>query len=179
MRVLLDTHAFLWFVGGDARLSGYARSLITDPANARLLSVGSLWEMAIKANLGRLRLELPFPELVERQVRGNAIDVLPVRPAHLDEVARLPLHHRDPFDPADHCAGGGGGDTGRLARRRVRAVPGDGALGRAVAPGGRGRQSGEGGRTVASPFPPGLADRLGTGLARRRQGEADARGPRR
>ena len=98
MRVLLDTHAFLWFVGGDARLSGYARSLITDPANSRLLSVGSLWEMAIKASLGRLTLGLPFPELVERQVRGNAIDVLPVRPAHLDEVARLPFHHKDPFD---------------------------------------------------------------------------------
>ena len=98
MRVLLDTHTFLWFIGGDGRLSDRARSLITDPANSRLLSVGSLWEMAIKAGLGRLRLEFAFPELVERQVRGNGIDLLPIRPAHLDVVASLPLHHRDPFD---------------------------------------------------------------------------------
>ncbi|MEM1115045.1 MAG: type II toxin-antitoxin system VapC family toxin [Bacteroidota bacterium] len=98
MRVLLDTHTFLWFIGGDARLSGYARSLITDPATTRLLSVASLWAMSIKVRLGRLRLGFAFPELVERQVRGNGIDLLPIRPAHLDEVARLPLHHRDPFD---------------------------------------------------------------------------------
>ncbi len=98
MRLLLDTHAFLWFVGGDSRLSDHARALILEPANERLLSVASLWEMAIKASLGRLNLALPFPELVERQVRGNAMSVLPVQPQHLDEVKHLPFHHKDPFD---------------------------------------------------------------------------------
>lgn len=98
MRLLLDTHAFLWFVGGDARLSADARSLILDPANSRLLSVASLWEMAIKASLGRLTLALPFVELVERQVRGNAVEVLPVLPHHLDALTRLPFVHKDPFD---------------------------------------------------------------------------------
>ena len=98
MRLLLDTHAFLWFIGADDRLSDHARALILDPLNDRLLSVASLWEMAIKASLGRLDLALPFPELVERQVRGNAMRVLPVEPRHLDGVRRLPFHHKDPFD---------------------------------------------------------------------------------
>lgn len=98
MRLLLDTHTFLWFIGGNDDLSGYARGLIEDPGNQRFLSVASLWEMAIKKSLGRLRLELPFPQLVEREVRGNAMEVLDVRPEHLDEMVKLPFHHRDPFD---------------------------------------------------------------------------------
>ncbi len=61
MRFLLDTHAFLWFVGGDTRLSDPARTLILDPANERLLSVASPWEMAIKARLGRLKSRAPVP----------------------------------------------------------------------------------------------------------------------
>jgi len=62
------------------------------------LSVASLWERAIKISIGRLKLEISFPELVEHQVKGNAIELLPIRPAHLDTLATLPFHHRDPFD---------------------------------------------------------------------------------
>lgn len=98
MRLLLDTHTFLWFIGGSDKLSGDARSLIEDPTNERLLSMASLWEMAIKASLGRLKLDLSFPEMVEREIRGNAMEVLVIRPKHLDELAKLPFHHRDPFD---------------------------------------------------------------------------------
>lgn len=98
MRIILDTHTFLWFIGGSDRLSGYARSLIEDLTNEKFLSVASLWEMAIKKSLGRLKLDLSFPEMVEREVRGNAMEVLGIRPEHLDELARLPFHHRDPFD---------------------------------------------------------------------------------
>lgn len=98
MRLLLDTHAFLWFVGGSSKLSGAARKLIEDPANERFLSVASLWEMAIKASLGRLKLALPFTELVQGEVLGNAMQPLAIQPAHLDELAKLPFHHRDPFD---------------------------------------------------------------------------------
>ena len=91
-------HAFLWFVGGDKRLSARARDLILDPTNERLLSTASLWEIAIKSGLGRLTLALPFPELVEQQVKGNAIDVLPIRPPHLEALRQLPFYHKDPFD---------------------------------------------------------------------------------
>ncbi len=98
MRFILDTHAFVWFISGDTRLNDSARALILDTANERLLSIASLWEMAIKASLGRLKLTLPFPELIERQVRGNAMELLPVLPPHLHELTRLPFHHKDPFD---------------------------------------------------------------------------------
>lgn len=98
MRLLLDTHTFLWFIGGSSKSSGAARRSIEDPTNERFLSVASLWEMAIKASIGRLKLALPFTELVKEEVLGNATELLAIRPAHLDELAKLPFHHRDPFD---------------------------------------------------------------------------------
>ena len=73
MRLLLDTHTFLWFIGGDAALSPYARQLIEDRTNERLLSIASLWEMAIKVSLDRLTVPLPFTNLVAEHVYGNAM----------------------------------------------------------------------------------------------------------
>mgnify|MGYP006272454023 CR=1 FL=1 len=98
MKLLLDTHAFLWFIGGSERLSSHARKLIADEDNDRYLSVASLWEMAIKVSIGKLDVPLPFTRLVRQHVTGNAIDVLHVEPEHLDEQRRMPFHHRDPFD---------------------------------------------------------------------------------
>ena len=98
MRCILDTHAFLWFIEDDSRLSSNASSLILEPANKRFLSVASLWEMAIKTGLGRLALSLSFPDLVEQHVRGNGMELLPILPAHLEAFAKLPFHHKDPFD---------------------------------------------------------------------------------
>jgi PIN domain nuclease of toxin-antitoxin system len=60
MRLLLDTHAFVWFVGGNTRLSSAARSAIEDLVNVRLLSAASMWEIAIKVSLGKLSLNVPF-----------------------------------------------------------------------------------------------------------------------
>ena len=97
MRLLLDTHSFLWFVLGDQRLSTLAVHAIGDIANDRYLSVASAWEIAIKANLQKLRLSAPFPIFME-QAERNAIDLLPVTLEHLNVVFTLPLHHRDPFD---------------------------------------------------------------------------------
>ncbi len=68
MRVLLDTHAFLYFIRADPALSSYARQVIESHDNERLLSVASLWEMAIKCSLGKLTLPMPFTELVSDQV---------------------------------------------------------------------------------------------------------------
>ena len=98
MRILLDTHTFLWFIGGDSRLHQEARRRIEDLENERLLSIASLWEIAIKVSLGKLRVGMSITELVLNQVEGNAIDVFGIAPAHLDSLARLPFHHRDPFD---------------------------------------------------------------------------------
>lgn len=98
MRLLLDTHSFLWFAGGDDRLSMDARTAIADLENEAYLSTASLWEMAIKINIGKLRLPMPLGELVTAQVRDNAIDILDPEVPHYDTYVDLPLHHRDPFD---------------------------------------------------------------------------------
>lgn len=98
MNIILDTHTFLWFIGGSNRLSSHARDIIEDTSNDRYLSVASLWEMAIKVSIGKLDIPLPFTRLVRQHVVGNSIDLLQIEPEHLDEQRRMPFHHRDPFD---------------------------------------------------------------------------------
>lgn len=98
MKILLDTHTFLWFIEGSFNLSNIAKNLIEDQNNQRFLSVASLWEMSIKVSIGKLELDIAFPELVRREVYGNAIELLEIQPKHLDELAKLPFHHKDPFD---------------------------------------------------------------------------------
>ena len=96
MRLLLDTHAFLWYVTDDARLSAAARAAASS-GDVRL-SVASLWEMAIKHGLGKLDLPGPFATFFEAQLAVNGFGLVPVELAHLDAYAALPFHHRDPFD---------------------------------------------------------------------------------
>jgi PIN domain nuclease of toxin-antitoxin system len=98
VRLLLDTHTFLWFIGGEVALSPYARELIEDRANERLLSIASLWEMAIKRSRDRLTLTLSFTDLVAQHVHGNAIELFGILPHHLDVLMTLPFYHKDPFD---------------------------------------------------------------------------------
>lgn len=98
MKLLLDTHSFLWFIGGDERLSLTARALIEDATNDVFLSVASLWEMAIKISLGRLQFAQPFETLISQQISVNRITVLNITISHTAKVAVLPFHHRDPFD---------------------------------------------------------------------------------
>ena len=98
MRVLLDTHTFIWFITGSDELSDKARGLIEDANNQRFLSVASLWEMSIKVSIGKLNLDFSFPDLVIQKVYGNAIDILSISPEHLEQLAKMPFHHKDPFD---------------------------------------------------------------------------------
>ncbi|MGE3743052.1 MAG: type II toxin-antitoxin system VapC family toxin [Geminicoccaceae bacterium] len=98
MRLLLDTHAFLWWIFDDPRLASSARALISDPATEILFSVVSAWEIAIKARTGRLDLPADVPAFVHDQVRRNRVTVLPVSLRHALHVHALPDHHRDPFD---------------------------------------------------------------------------------
>jgi PIN domain nuclease of toxin-antitoxin system len=98
MNLLLDTHAFLWFIDGNAKLSPRARELIEDQGNAKLVSVASLWEMGIKISLGRLNLAQPFEELIPKQMELNGFGLLPLRIPHIAKVIPLLFHHRDPFD---------------------------------------------------------------------------------
>ncbi|MBW4488332.1 MAG: type II toxin-antitoxin system VapC family toxin [Trichocoleus desertorum ATA4-8-CV12] len=98
MKFLLDTHTFLWFIEGHPNLSDVARDVIEDPGNQRFLSIATLWEMSIKVSIGKLELGITLTELVKRHVYRNAIELLEIQPEHLDELAKLPFHHKDPFD---------------------------------------------------------------------------------
>jgi len=97
MRVLLDTHAFLWFMAGDARLSQKAREAMSDENAELFLSAASVWEMAIKAALGRLQLPLPVADYVAEKIH-DGFQVMPIDWVHAAAVQKLPFHHRDPFD---------------------------------------------------------------------------------
>lgn len=98
MKLLLDTHAFLWWIGDDPRLSGPAREAIADPGNEVSFSVASAWELAIKTGLGRFEPDGDLGPFLEEQIQRNSFRVLPVNLEHAVSVSSLPAHHRDPFD---------------------------------------------------------------------------------
>ena len=98
VRLLLDTHVFLWFLGGDSRLSRSARRRIEDAHNDKFLSIASVWEMAVKVGLGKLDLDDPLAELVDRGAGDNSIALLGIAKEHAIAVSALPHHHADPFD---------------------------------------------------------------------------------
>ena len=94
---LLDTHALLWFLSGDERISPKSRKVISDPKNRCYISIASLWEMAIKIKIGKLDLSFDLKELAT-YLSGNNIEVLPIAFEHIMETLVLEDHHRDPFD---------------------------------------------------------------------------------
>lgn len=98
MKLLLDTHTFLWFIMGNLNLSVNARALIENQTNEKYLSVASLWEIAIKVSIGKLNLSAPFETLIPQQLSVNGLELLNLEVAHAAALINLPLHHRDPFD---------------------------------------------------------------------------------
>ena len=98
MRLLLDTHALVWFVDQDHLLSPAAHAAITDPANDLLLSAASIWEIAIKVGLNKLSLALPYRNWIDKAMADLGVIVLPITSEYADVQTRLPFHHRDPFD---------------------------------------------------------------------------------
>ena len=98
MKLLLDTHVFIWWDSEPARLSPCALALCQDPQNTLPLSVVSLWEMQIKLQLGKLKLALSLKEIVDGQRRTNNVEILPVTLEHVLGLENLPPYHEDPFD---------------------------------------------------------------------------------
>lgn len=98
MKLLLDTHTFIWWDSEPARLSSKALSLCQDSSNTLLFSVASAWEMQIKAQLGKLRFALPLVDIIAGQQQSSNIEVLPVSLTHVLALENLPAHHKDPFD---------------------------------------------------------------------------------
>jgi PIN domain nuclease of toxin-antitoxin system len=97
MRVLLDTHAFLWGIADDPRLSGAARDAIATAAQ-RFFSMASCWEMAIKASSQKLTLPKPLEQFIPEQLALNPFELLQIDLGDVARVSALPFHHRDPFD---------------------------------------------------------------------------------
>ncbi len=97
MPLLLDTHAIIWYLEGDKQLSEIARKRLDDQSERRCVSVISIWEIAVKINVGKLEIKKPFDGL-ERFLIANAFEWLPLNFEHAQSYLNLPLVHRDPFD---------------------------------------------------------------------------------
>lgn len=98
MTLLLDTHAFLWWVEGAPALGRRARAAVSNPDNEVFFSVASCWELAIKLSLGKLRLTQSLERFIPEQLTRNGFALLGMEFRHVARVADLPFHHRDPFD---------------------------------------------------------------------------------
>jgi PIN domain nuclease of toxin-antitoxin system len=98
VRVIVDTHAFVWMSNDAPSLSARARSVVTDASNELVFGIGSAWEMAIKHALGKLELRHSYREFIDRAIHRGPITLLPITLDHLARVGTLPHHHRDPFD---------------------------------------------------------------------------------
>jgi PIN domain nuclease of toxin-antitoxin system len=98
MKVLLDTHAFLWLITNDDRLSENARQTFLNTENNLFFSAASLWEICIKKSLGKISLKDGWFQTIQEEMEINAIQWLPIEMAHCAEVTELPFHHQDPFD---------------------------------------------------------------------------------
>ncbi len=97
MKLLLDTHTYMWWDSDPSRLSQRTLELLTDKNNLRLLSVVSIWEIQIKHQLGKLKLNKSLGEIVAIQ-QNNFVELLPVTVAHVLALDSLPMYHKDPFD---------------------------------------------------------------------------------
>ena len=97
MRTLVDTHAFLWWIAGDERMSRHSREIFAGSSNL-LMSVASIWEILIKVQIGKLNLPRPAGPFVISELAENRIEILPIKLDHLLVFEQLPMHHRDPFD---------------------------------------------------------------------------------
>lgn len=98
MRLLLDTHTFIWLDASPDQLSTEAQHILHDPHNDLLLSLVSVWEVQIKAQLGRLDIRGELAGIIQEQQEINGIELLPITLPHVLALSELPPHHRDPFD---------------------------------------------------------------------------------
>jgi PIN domain nuclease of toxin-antitoxin system len=98
MKLLLDTHIFLWLNSDPEKLPPAAYDACRDPNNQLYLSHVSPWEIQIKQQLGKLQLRVALSELITTQARENGLVLLPIELAHIYALSQLPCHHNDPFD---------------------------------------------------------------------------------
>jgi PIN domain nuclease of toxin-antitoxin system len=98
VKLLFDTHAFVWWDSTPTKLTENILALCDDPINTLWLSVASAWEMQIKLHLGKLKLRIPLAEIITHHRQTNHVEVLPITLDHVLALDKLPDHHKDPFD---------------------------------------------------------------------------------
>jgi PIN domain nuclease of toxin-antitoxin system len=98
VKLLLDTHAFIWWTSDPQKLSARALAACRDENNTLMFSLLSIWEMQIKHQIGKFTFNLPLAEIVDQQLENGGMTLLPVELDHLLALDKLPLHHKDPFD---------------------------------------------------------------------------------
>jgi PIN domain nuclease of toxin-antitoxin system len=96
--LLFDTHSFIWWSDTPEKLSPAALAALEDEDNRLYLSDAGIWEMQIKVQLGKMKLKLPLPDLIESQKRDNGVEILHITTEHILKLDHLPFHHKDPFD---------------------------------------------------------------------------------
>jgi len=94
LKFLLDTHTLVWWLANDATLSQTARKIIANPDNLIFISAASVWEIAIKKQIGKLNV----PDNLEAQIEQEDFQAIPINISHAAYIEKLPLHHKDPFD---------------------------------------------------------------------------------
>lgn len=97
MKLLLDTHTFIWYVEDDARLPETTKEIIKSEENTILISIASLWEISIKTSLNKLTLKASIEEIINL-IMENGFELLPILPSHIIKNNLLEYYHRDPFD---------------------------------------------------------------------------------
>jgi PIN domain nuclease of toxin-antitoxin system len=98
VKVLIDTHALFWSVEEPSKLSAPAMRALQDPANIRLLSAATIWELAIKVGQGKLTLSMAYRQWLETAIADLVLEILPITVEYGERYAILPSHHKDPFD---------------------------------------------------------------------------------
>jgi PIN domain nuclease of toxin-antitoxin system len=98
MKLLLDTHTFIWWDSEPEKLSQRALELCRNPTNILLLSIASVWEMQIKLQLGKLSLKIPLAQMINTQQQTNQLELLSITVSHVLALNTLPNIHKDPFD---------------------------------------------------------------------------------
>ena len=96
-KFLIDTHTFIWLIDDDPKLSSTCKGLIEDSDNEIFISIASLWEMAIKISIGKLKVAGVLQQMIDELYLRN-IQILSINPSHVLKVETLPFHHKDPFD---------------------------------------------------------------------------------
>ncbi len=98
MKILIDTHALLWLITDDKKLSEKNKAYFTSPENDLYFSMAGFWEICIKVSIGKLKLSKNWEQTIKDELAFNSVKIVPITTSHCSQLVKLPFYHRDPFD---------------------------------------------------------------------------------